>query len=215
MIRARFGMEVPAEIWIADLSQMHPETTFRLLAGAPLEERTLELGEIIGPNPDAAMDDLEAHDSIVSFESLYIDGGRGLTKYETTEQGLFTFLGETSLPPEFPLTVQNGVMEFNITATRDQFDALGDRLEESPLKYDLLSVVHSDSSGDVLTPRQREFLETALHHGYYEVPRESTLADVAATLEVDKSTASVTLRRATNRIVDWFLLSTGDADVRS
>ncbi|WP_227134649.1 helix-turn-helix domain-containing protein [Halorubellus salinus] len=210
MIRARFRMEVPDGIWVAAVSEAFPETTFRLLAGAPLESRTLELGEVAGPDPAAALDALAAHDSVVSAERLYVDDDRGLTKYETTEQGLFTFLAETSLPPEFPLTVQDGVMEFNVTASREQFDALGDRLDQSPLRYELLSVVHSDAAGGVLTARQRECLDVALHSGYFEVPRESTLADVADALDVDKSTASVTLRRTTSRIVDWFLLTTDD-----
>jgi len=37
-------------------------------------------------------------------------------------------------------------------------------------------------------------------------PRECTLADVAAALDVDKSTASETIRRGTARVVDRFLL---------
>lgn len=213
MIRARFRMEVPPDIWIADLSERHPETTFRLLAGAPLDGRTLELGEVSGPDPQEAMDAVAAHDHVVSFERLYVGPDRALSKYETTEQGLFTFLGETSLPPEFPLTVRDGVMEFDVTASREQFDALGERLDESSLRYDLLSLVHGDTSGDVLTDRQRECLEVALQSGYFDVPRESSLEDVAATLDVDKSSASVTLRRATSRIVDWFLLSAEDPDV--
>lgn len=210
MIRARFRMEVPDGIWVAEVSQAFPETTFRLLAGAPLESQTLELGEVVGPDPEAALDALEAHDSIVSLDRLYVDDERGLTKYKTTEQGLFTFLGATSLPPEFPVSVENGDMAFNVTASRDQFDALGDRLDDLPIHYELLSVVHSESADGVLTARQRECLDVALHSGFFEVPRDATLAEVATALDVDKSTASVTLRRATNRIVDWFLLTTDD-----
>lgn len=213
MIKARFRMEVPPDIWVADLSRRFPGTTFRLLAGAPLDARTLELGEVRGPTPRDAMDAVASHDNVVSFERLYLDADRGLTKYETTEQGLFTFLGELSLPPEFPLTVQNGVMEFDVTASRERFDALGERLDDSSLGYDLLSIVHGGSSGEVLTDRQRECLEVALHRGYFDVPRESSLEDVAAALDVDKSSASVTLRRATNRVVDWFVLSTDDPTV--
>ncbi|MFC6954749.1 helix-turn-helix domain-containing protein [Halorubellus litoreus] len=215
MIRPRFRMEGPSDIWVAEVSQSLPDTTFRLLAGAPLESRTLELGEVVGPNPEAALEALAAHDSIVSLERLYVDADRGLTKYETTEQGLFTFLGETSLPPEFPLTVQQGAMEFNVTASREQFTALGERLDASPLRYELLSVTHSESADGVLTARQRECLDVALRGGYFEVPRESTLADIADELGVGKSTVSVTLRRATNRIVDWFLLATDDRPLDS
>jgi predicted DNA binding protein len=41
------------------------------------------------------------------------------------------------------------------------------------------------------------------------VPRECTLADVADELGVDTSTASETIRRATARIVDAFLVERG------
>lgn len=47
-----------------------------------------------------------------------------------------------------------------------------------------------------LTDRQREAVVTARAVGYYDVPREATLEDVAAALECAESTASVLLRRA-------------------
>lgn len=57
----------------------------------------------------------------------------------------------------------------------------------------------------LLTDRQREVLDTALREGYFEVPRECTLAEVAETLDIDKSTASEILRRAYARIVKWYI----------
>lgn len=48
----------------------------------------------------------------------------------------------------------------------------------------------------VLTDRQLEAVAAALRVGYYEVPRDGTLADVAARLDCAESTASVLLRRA-------------------
>ncbi|WP_232702462.1 helix-turn-helix domain-containing protein [Halobacterium wangiae] len=47
-----------------------------------------------------------------------------------------------------------------------------------------------------LTDRQREVVETATELGYYEVPREATLDDVAAELDVAASTVSDHLRKA-------------------
>lgn len=46
------------------------------------------------------------------------------------------------------------------------------------------------------TERQRAAGDTALRLGYYEVPRDGTLDDVAEALGCAESTASVLLRRA-------------------
>lgn len=53
-----------------------------------------------------------------------------------------------------------------------------------------------------LTGRQLEALAAARAVGYYEVPREGTLAEVAAELECSESAASRLLRSAEARLVD-------------
>lgn len=61
---------------------------------------------------------------------------------------------------------------------------------------------HRPGGVGVLTERQREAVAAARAAGYYEVPREGSLADVAAELEVAESTASALLRRAEAQLVD-------------
>ena len=61
----------------------------------------------------------------------------------------------------------------------------------------------------LLTDRQREVLATAVRMGYYSVPRECTLADVAKSLDVDKSSVSTTLRRGEAKLVKSSLLGPG------
>lgn len=53
-----------------------------------------------------------------------------------------------------------------------------------------------------LTDRQRAALETAVSTGYYEVPREGTVADVAAALDCATSTAGELLRKAEAAVVE-------------
>lgn len=48
-----------------------------------------------------------------------------------------------------------------------------------------------------VTPLQREALLTALEAGYYEVPREASLEDVAARLGISSQASSARLRRGT------------------
>jgi predicted DNA binding protein len=206
MIRARFRLWLPDDLWVAEVSRSFPETSLRLLTGVPVGDRTLELGETRGDDPRAVVDAIDAHPDVDALERLHGDGERSLSKYETRDQALFEFLGASSLLPEFPLVVEDGVMSFGVTATQAEFDAFGDRLDASGLRYDLLSVVHDESERDLLTDRQRECLTVAWRLGYFEVPRECTLVKVADALGVDKSTVSETVRRGTARVLDSYLV---------
>jgi predicted DNA binding protein len=52
-----------------------------------------------------------------------------------------------------------------------------------------------------LTNRQLELVETAAELGYYAVPREASLEEVAAEVDVARSTASTVLRRAESNVM--------------
>ena len=54
---------------------------------------------------------------------------------------------------------------------------------------------------DELTDRQRQVLRTAYDMGYYEVPREATTDEVAASLSVDSSTVTEHLQRAERNLL--------------
>lgn len=51
--------------------------------------------------------------------------------------------------------------------------------------------------------RQREILNTAVEMGYYELPREVTLAELAEEIGVAKTTVSQHLRKAERRVVEF------------
>ena len=52
-------------------------------------------------------------------------------------------------------------------------------------------------------PRQREVLKTAFESGYYEIPRETTLEEIAAEMDITKTTASNHLRKAERRVIEF------------
>ncbi|WP_254272696.1 helix-turn-helix domain-containing protein [Haloarcula marina] len=206
LIRARFRLALRSDIWAATVSTAFPDATLRLLTGVPMGDRALELGEVRAADAEAVVDAIDAHPDISEYRTLWADDRRAIGQYEAVEQGLYEFLWASSLPPEFPIVVEDGVMEFDLTATRAQFEAFGDALDADDHDYELLSVVHAAEGRDPLTTRQRECVTAALRRGYFEVPRRCTLADVAADLGVDTSTASETIRRATGRVMEQFLL---------
>lgn len=77
-------------------------------------------------------------------------------------------------------------------------DAVGDCAEMEIVRLTDASTaneaVTADSGG--LPPDQREALEAAIEHGYYETPREVDVGDLADRLDVPRSTLTYRLRRA-------------------
>jgi len=96
-----------------------------------------------------------------------------------------------------------------------QFEAAGESAALSTFYEDLSDLgavtveqVHAferRSTPSALTDRQRAALEAAVSVGYYEVPRNGTVADVAAVLECASSTAGELLRKAEAAVVTGFL----------
>ncbi|WP_336345468.1 helix-turn-helix domain-containing protein [Halalkalicoccus ordinarius] len=63
-----------------------------------------------------------------------------------------------------------------------------------------------------LTGQQRETMLAALEHGYYDVPRESSLTDLAETLDISHQALSERLRRGHGNLVKHALGASDDDD---
>jgi predicted DNA binding protein len=205
MIRARLRIRLQEGLWVRDLSEVFPHATFKLLSGYHSGETAIELGEIVADDPGACVEALRAHPGIAAFELLESGDRRALSKYETTHTGLYEFVQHSELPVEFPVVAKNGWFEFDLTGTRAELDRLQAVLEQRGSEYELLSVVSTGEGDGLVTERQRELLEAAIREGYYEVPRECTLAELAESVGVDKSTASTVLRRGEATVLKSFL----------
>ena len=82
----------------------------------------------------------------------------------------------------------------------------GDVAVENKRTVDRPSLQHPlvdlESVLPTLSPRQRETLVAAYEAGYYEIPRETTTAELASALGIERRTAEDHLRRAENKLVD-------------
>ena len=205
MISAQFRIQLPEGMWVRELSERFPRATFRLLSGFPTGERAVELGEVVADDPEPVVAAMRDHDAIANYNLLESAQRRALGKYESRDTDLYEFARRSSLPVEFPIEVTNGWYEFDLTGTRAEFDGFRETLDELGSTYDLQSVVRDPGTEQLLTDRQREILETAVREGYFEVPRECTLADLAERVGADKSTVSTVLRRGEGNLVKRFL----------
>ncbi len=76
------------------------------------------------------------------------------------------------------------------------------------LGYDVhvISIYEKKSWGG-LTYRQEKDIRMAFDHGYYNIPSQVTLDDLASSIGISKSTLNITLRRAERKIISDYLTS--------
>lgn len=87
---------------------------------------------------------------------------------------------------------------------RQHFAPLWDYAESNGIAIELLRVNDHSSLGETdasLTDSQREALLVALDAGYFEEPRDATLGDVAAALDISQPAAGGLIRRGTKRLI--------------
>ncbi|RQG93622.1 helix-turn-helix domain-containing protein [Natrarchaeobius chitinivorans] len=112
-----------------------------------------------------------------------------------------------------PVRIQNGSEEWNVCYVGDRSrieQSLDDVCEQTGADVSVTSISTSgsaDSSSrnerlDSLTPTQREVFEHARETGYYEWPRQTTTRELAADLDVSKSTLLEHLRKAESKLLD-------------
>lgn len=205
MITARVRTQLGADAWVREVSESFPEATLRLLSGVSTDDGAVELGSVTASDPDAVVAAMAAHPKVWDVEVLGRAEEQTLVRYETSDASLYEFTADASLPPPYPIVVRDGWEEFEFTGTRADLDLIRTGFESADCAFEVRALRGIDPSAGLITDRQREVLETARRAGYFDVPRGCTLADVAATHGIDKSTASEILRRGQDRIVTWYL----------
>jgi predicted DNA binding protein len=100
-------------------------------------------------------------------------------------------------------------------ANRDQFDTFRDTLSGRDHSFTLLDLTEPGSPRQTfgsLTPDQRDGLVAALEAGYFSVPRETTIQELADELETSHQALSELLRRGTEKLIDGMLTTSDRID---
>jgi predicted DNA binding protein len=203
VVEARLAVDLPDRVWVGRVSRAFPGTTFRLLAGVPVADGAVELGELSGPDVEAVAAAVRADPDVRDASSLGSEPGRALARYRTTDTTLYDLAAAAGGPPRYPVVVADGTGTVTVATTRAGLSAAVDWCRESGLAVSVRSLTGEGvpAAAAVLTERQREVVAAALSAGYYDTPRETTLTAVADALDVAPSSVSRTLHRAEGRLV--------------
>ncbi|MFC4543388.1 helix-turn-helix domain-containing protein [Halosolutus amylolyticus] len=167
-------------------------------------ERYVELLELRG-DLERAQTLLEASPEAIEHDVAGADG-RGVAYVQCRTVGLvgdfLSILWQREIVVDWPLTyveagIDRGLELTVIGSSRAIQRAVADL--PAGVDLDLRRLGSYDPDVDRTTPdlteRQRELFEVAVREGYYEVPRETTQRELAATLDLATGTVGEHLRR--------------------
>jgi len=204
MPRAQLTVTVPESVWIGRLSRAYPEASFEILTVFPREEGGVALAEITAPDVASVLRELDRSEAVTSTEALQRDDDTVLVQFETSNPVLLLPVRNAGTPLELPFTVVDGSVDWEVTAPRDRLSELADQLRQFGIEFDVASVRQEVETQQLLTPKQRDLLTTAVEEGYYDTPRDCTLTELAEVSGIAKSTCSETLHRAEEKVVKQF-----------
>lgn len=156
--------------------------------------------------------------TVATYDCLTVLPDRRLYRVELSKYGQ-----ENTL---YPVAVGQNIITISLTMTSESVEYIGrfpsreallefiDECKAQNRTFTLCTLYEEESTADDGTDRygvtasQREVLLTALEQGYFDVPRESRMADIAAELEISTSAVSAQLRRGQQSLLRQTLANT-------
>jgi predicted DNA binding protein len=213
MPRATITITIPDDIWIGEISREYPDASIRILAALTDGETGVGLTEITANDVEDVVADVRADESVTELEILQQYERTALLQFETTVPLLLRPVQDSGVPLTMPFTIREGRAEWEVTAQQDRLSALGAQLEEFGIPFTVNEVRERIESEQLLSDRQVRLVTAAVDHGYYDTPRRCSLTELAAELDIAKSTCSETLHRAEDKIITRFVETLDDGIV--
>ncbi|WP_276270764.1 bacterio-opsin activator domain-containing protein [Haloarcula litorea] len=182
------------------------ETTVRLERVVPMSGAFAPYVWITGATPATVEEALTDDEAVASFERLDEVDGERLYRLTWTHSpsGVVDALGDHG-GEVVEASAQRGSWTLRLRfADRDDLTGFYRSCRSSGVDVDVTAVHDPESSPDSelgLTATQYETLRAALEAGYFEVPRRTSLTDLAAELGVSDSAVSQRLRRGVGTLL--------------
>lgn len=206
MPQARLAISLPEDIWIGAVSTNYPDTDFEVVTALAGEDAGIALLSLTTADLLSIVSDVQEQADVLSVDLLWKREQTGLVQVETSRSPLLVPLWEAGVPVEMPFTIRDGTATWQLTTTSHRLSELGSYLDAADIDYELeySAGIGASDADRLLTARQQEVLNAALEAGYYAVPREATLTDVADRLAISKATCSEILHRVEHSVLTWF-----------
>ena len=180
---------------------------YRMLHWNTTSDGTNALLFYVEGDREAYVDALADLDAVVDYAVTPIDDDAFYVSVDDETDGvgeqLVDAVTQGSLVVASPLEyLDDGRVRFTLVGDPADLRAAVDAIpNDIRVELDRAGEYDGGPAADGLTDRQRAALDAAVAAGYYEVPRQGTVADVAARLDCAPGTASEHLRKAEATLV--------------
>lgn len=195
MPSARLRIELPDGVWVADVTRAHPEITVQVLAAIPGSETGHAVVKLEGDEVPDALATMERHPALAEMDVLHRLEREAVVQFATTAPRLLLVSRAVGAPLELPITIVAGEATVNVTGSPDRVADFADRLRQVGISFEIERIRSTSGGEPALTDRQEEVLRSAIELGYYDLPRQCTMTELAEELGIAKSTCSELLQR--------------------
>ncbi|KTG30607.1 helix-turn-helix domain-containing protein [Haloferax profundi] len=182
------------------------EITF--VPGVPISSDPVPYFTTTGPNVDSIEDVLDSHANVEHFELVSSGPERRLYRCQWSLQDggiISTIQAHDGIVREMVGTKDGWTLSVffptNDHAAQFHDTCLDRRLEIDVRRVEPSSVDERHPATSDLSEKQLTALELAFSQGYFETPKEASLADIADDIGISEQALSQRIRRALNRLV--------------
>lgn len=218
-IIAEFTVESPGFV-LYDATKACPEVTTELMSQVAVDDQQLMFLWANGENLDEFERAMDDDTTVTRFEQYTDLGDRRFYRIhisgdvDQVSYPMWVRLGATRLET---IGGNGGSWNRFRFPDRESFQQLQEWCRERDVDFTLHALYPETTKRGVgskrpLTEDQAETLRLAYEHGYFEIPQETTLADLGKHLDVSSQAISERLHRAYKALVEAYVLESNPID---
>jgi len=199
---ARIRIKFPEQLWISEIFKKFQDIRMEIEYFLPYDfEKSIgnSIIEIFHYNIDLIIEEVKNHKSVIEISILEKDEKRVRFNVKTKDPFLLYAIIRCGVLVNFPVRVREGYAYWRLVSSRERIDKLLTLFDQKGIDYTLLRIGNSpysiDDDKNKLTLDESTILNKALSLGFFEIPRNISLEELANVLGKSKSALSVTLRK--------------------
>lgn len=194
LLLAILKIRIPEKgIWTGGFSRSHPGLFLDVLNRAEVSEDVSVSDYWIGGRPPGVWaSEIAGYSDVVKADSLAEVGEGSIYRISYRNPPVIYLYRRLHLPLHFPFRIQAGYIHWEVAARRSELDAVTEYARNVDPDFQLVSIRRQPLRAHlpILTDAQQQLLTQAMAAGYFAVPREITLTDLAHQIGRSKSAVS-------------------------
>jgi len=199
---ARVKIKFPDKLWISEIFNRFQGIRMEIQYFLPYDlEKSIgnSIVEIYHHNVNLIMEEIKNHNSVIDLSILEQEDDRIKFNVKTKDPYLLYAVIKCGVLINFPVRVQEGYAYWRLISSRESIDQLLTLFEQRQIDFELLRIGKSpyplEDDKSKLTLDESNVLNEAISSGFFEIPRNISLEQLANKLGKSKSALSVMLRK--------------------